>query len=100
MILFTAFEEAPGIFKMLALAFREWTMDFGFIHESEKMILEQFQVKEVPTLHAFYIDPEAVEGQQSRSAPYPGPFRYKYMKGWIEALGMSLKVEPPGIFLI
>ncbi len=68
MILFTSKQDAPPIFRALAGNLPH-SFEFAYVVDSDKAIVEQFNVKRVPAMMIALIDPES-EGV--RLQPYPG----------------------------
>ena len=79
------------------MSMRHWKADFGFIPPAETTLQQEFQVKSVPTLMMVYFDPTAEEGKQLLAPQYQGLLRFGAMKGWLEAIMITLKVEKRGL---
>ena len=78
------------------MSLRHWKADFAFIPATESSLRNDFQIKNLPALSVVYFDPTAEEGKQVLAPQYPGPLRFEAMKGWIEALFITLKTDRKG----
>ena len=67
-ILFTSKEEAPPVLRALAANLPR-SYEFGFVHDADKDIMEQFSVKRVPSMILAMADPAS---GHVRLQPYPG----------------------------
>ncbi len=70
-ILFTSKQDAPPVFRALAGNLPH-SFEFAYAVDSDKAIVEQFNVKRVPAMMVALIDPES---KGVRLQPYPGLFR-------------------------
>ncbi|GAX77546.1 hypothetical protein CEUSTIGMA_g4990.t1 [Chlamydomonas eustigma] len=91
-LLFTNKEEAPGVFKALAVNFRHrgYGLNFGWAHSSQKELMKKHQVSKVPALVLIMLRPDQTEdgrlGYSVGSNQYPGPLKYTDMAKWLSSI--------------
>ncbi|KAK9818342.1 hypothetical protein WJX72_010973 [[Myrmecia] bisecta] len=100
-ILFTTKEATPAVFNALAVNFRNYSFVFGDVHGSDAAVVEQFNVKKVPSMLVALFPPS--EGQDPSDPkgltklqlqPYPGPLKYPYMHAYLEAIADMIGAKP------
>lgn len=99
-LLFTDKAETPALFAALAVNLRNRSLLFGDVHSSQAEAMQQFSVSKVPAMRLAFLPPAGATSASDDSAadkaarlaiqPFPGPFTYPAMAGFLSSFADML----------
>ncbi|CAK0750414.1 hypothetical protein CVIRNUC_001989 [Coccomyxa viridis] len=98
--LFTDKEETPAVYAALSVNLRKYKYKFGEVHSGEAALMQQFNVKKVPSMAVSYVKPgteeEFVKEGKLGIQVFPGPLKYPYMHTFLTTFAGMMGALPEG----